>query len=436
MALQELFAADRATTVVFLGGTDAPVSGTQETWTVASSAMFGTAQTGVSQFHVTDPVAPSEMIAVINVSGTTWTVTRGADSTTPVPHAAGFTVYQTVTAGFLAALGSGSGTVTSVAVESANGLAGTVADSTTTPQITLSTTVSGLLKGNGTAISAATAGTDYLTPSGSGAALTGITATQVGADASGAAATAQSNAETYAAAQAAAAQAAAEAASVPLSDLPLSIANGGTGHVTAAAAYNALSPMTTTGDIEIESSAGTAGRLAVGSASGPAGDFLGVSGGVPAWQQVSGQYLCAPSVYAPASETAPNTSSSTMAAVSSSNINTGSFTAPPSGSVVVSAFFAAAIATSGDIAVFGLAAHGTTSPIVANEASFKLPTSPTPCALSFIVTGLTAGNSYNFDLMYASPAGVAQTVYAFGQAATSPSASSVGAPVIMTVRAI
>ncbi len=63
--------------------------------------------------------------------------------------------------------GGGSGTVTSLSVVSANGLAGTVANPTTTPAITLSTTVTGLLKGNGTAISAATAGTDYVIPSGS-----------------------------------------------------------------------------------------------------------------------------------------------------------------------------------------------------------------------------------------------------------------------------
>jgi len=55
----------------------------------------------------------------------------------------------------------GGGTVTSVSVVSANGLAGTVATATTTPAITLSTTVTGLLKGNGTAISAAVSGTDY-----------------------------------------------------------------------------------------------------------------------------------------------------------------------------------------------------------------------------------------------------------------------------------
>lgn len=56
---------------------------------------------------------------------------------------------------------SGAGSVSSVSVVSANGLAGTVATATTTPAITLSTTVTGLLKGNGTAISAAVSGTDY-----------------------------------------------------------------------------------------------------------------------------------------------------------------------------------------------------------------------------------------------------------------------------------
>jgi hypothetical protein len=60
--------------------------------------------------------------------------------------------------------GSGNGTVTSVSVVSANGLAGTVNAATTTPAITLSTTVTGLLKGNGTAISAAVGGTDFVTP--------------------------------------------------------------------------------------------------------------------------------------------------------------------------------------------------------------------------------------------------------------------------------
>jgi hypothetical protein len=58
-----------------------------------------------------------------------------------------------------------SGTVTSVSVVSANGFAGTVANPTTTPAITLTTSVTGVLKGNGTAISAAVVNTDYFAPS-------------------------------------------------------------------------------------------------------------------------------------------------------------------------------------------------------------------------------------------------------------------------------
>lgn len=68
--------------------------------------------------------------------------------------------------------GGGSGTVTSVSVASANGFAGTVANATSTPAITLSTSITGILKGNGTAVSAATSGTDYAP--GTSALATGI----------------------------------------------------------------------------------------------------------------------------------------------------------------------------------------------------------------------------------------------------------------------
>lgn len=58
------------------------------------------------------------------------------------------------------------GTVTSVSVASANWFGGSVATATTTPAITITTSITGLLKGNGTAISAAVAWTDYYAPSG------------------------------------------------------------------------------------------------------------------------------------------------------------------------------------------------------------------------------------------------------------------------------
>jgi hypothetical protein len=60
--------------------------------------------------------------------------------------------------------GGGSGTVTKVSVVSVNGLAGTVANDSSTPAISLTTTITGVLKGDGTAISAATSGTDYQAP--------------------------------------------------------------------------------------------------------------------------------------------------------------------------------------------------------------------------------------------------------------------------------
>ena len=80
---------------------------------------------------------------------------------------AGTNVTITKTAGqwtIAATGGGGSGTVTSVSVVSANGFAGTVATASSTPAITLTTTITGLLKGNGTAISAAVAGTDFQAP--------------------------------------------------------------------------------------------------------------------------------------------------------------------------------------------------------------------------------------------------------------------------------
>ena len=54
---------------------------------------------------------------------------------------------------------AGTGTVTSVSVVAANGFAGTVANSTTTPAITMSTSVTGVLVGNGTALSGVSIGT-------------------------------------------------------------------------------------------------------------------------------------------------------------------------------------------------------------------------------------------------------------------------------------
>ena len=62
--------------------------------------------------------------------------------------------------------GAGVGTVTNVSVTSANGFTGSVATSSSTPAITIGTSITGMLKGTSTAIAAATSGTDYQAPIG------------------------------------------------------------------------------------------------------------------------------------------------------------------------------------------------------------------------------------------------------------------------------
>jgi hypothetical protein len=58
------------------------------------------------------------------------------------------------------------GSVISVSVVSANGFLGSVATASSTPAITLSTSVSGIIKGSGGSLVAAVSGTDYYLPGG------------------------------------------------------------------------------------------------------------------------------------------------------------------------------------------------------------------------------------------------------------------------------
>lgn len=136
-------------------------------------------------------------------TGSTWqgnaiAVTYGGTGLTgiaalsvPVANALNTYTYVTATAGQSIRINAGgtaweaftpstnSGTVTTVSVTSANGFAGTVANATSTPAITLSTSVTGVLKGNGTAISAATAGTDYQAPLVSGTNIKTVNSTSL-----------------------------------------------------------------------------------------------------------------------------------------------------------------------------------------------------------------------------------------------------------------
>ena len=115
---------------------------------------------------------PVTTAGVITLSGILNIANGGTGQTTATAAINALLPSQTANAGkYLTTNGTNTswstvsaGTVTTVSVVSANGLAGTVANDSTTPAITLSTTITGVLKGNGTAISAAVANTDYQSP--------------------------------------------------------------------------------------------------------------------------------------------------------------------------------------------------------------------------------------------------------------------------------
>lgn len=163
----------------------------------------------------------------------------------------------------------GSGTVTSLSVASANGFAGTVANATTTPAITLTIPATGVLKSNGTAVGAATSGTDY--SAGTSGLSTGILKS-----------TTSTGALTIAIA----------------SDFPtlnqnttgtasnvtgtVALNHGGTGVAagSANAAFNALSPLTSVGGIIIGGVSGAGTELPIGAN----GTVLTAVSGSPSWQ--------------------------------------------------------------------------------------------------------------------------------------------------------
>lgn len=209
--------------------------------------------------------------------------------------------------------GTGSGTVTSVSVVTANGFAGTVATATTTPAITLTTSLTTpIIAGNGTALIAATTtgngstavlsnnpaitGTWTLTDAGTiiNAAtaskvlkfdLSGMTAART-LTLTSAQSTTQSLAipnitasdtlatlglpQTFSAATTFSAASTAltvtNAASIGSLTLgsALPIASGGTGQVTASAAFNALAPATAKGGTIVGSGSNTYANLPVG----------------------------------------------------------------------------------------------------------------------------------------------------------------------------
>jgi hypothetical protein len=150
-----------------------------------------------------------------------------------------------------------------------------------------------------------------------------------------------------------------------------------------------------------------------------------------------GSAFLAVSQYAPASRTTLTANTTSLAAFSSASVNTGSFTAPASGSVVVTASFVAQTGTGSTQLAVALAGHGTTT--VAGYA-YEFESSSTanllPLSIPFLVTGLTPGNTYNFDLMGSAQSGDAWSIFATGTQSPPVTSGNTGGPVLMTVQAV
>jgi len=155
----------------YLTSTDWNTFNSKAPATSGTSILYGNGTGGFS--NVTIGSGVSFAAGTLSATGSGGTVTS-VTGTAPVVSSGGTTPAISMAAangstnGYLTSTdwttfnNKGSGTVTSASVVSANGFAGTVATATTTPAITLTTTITGLLKGNGTAISAAVANTDYM----------------------------------------------------------------------------------------------------------------------------------------------------------------------------------------------------------------------------------------------------------------------------------
>jgi hypothetical protein len=151
---------------------------------------------------------------------------------------------------------------------------------------------------------------------------------------------------------------------------------------------------------------------------------------------VSGGFLCPPNVYAPASQQSAPVSTTTLAAFDSGVICTGSFIAPPSGSVIVRLSCVIQQSTGADEVLLGLAAVGTVTPVVGKTVLGQLAgaTEGDITTVEFPVSGLTPGAACQFDLLGAAQSGTTVTILAQGLTATT--IGTRGGPVVMSVQQV
>ena len=166
----------------------------------------------------------------------------------------------------------------------------------------------------------------------------------------------------------------------------LPIANGGTNASTAAAAFNNLNPMTTTGDMIYESGTNTAARLPIGST----GKVLTVVGGIPAWATPATSGTVTSVAFADGSTTpiysisgSPVTSSGTLEITLNTQTANTVFAGPSSGSAAEPGFRALVSADIPDLSATYVTQSevGAANGVASLDSGGKIPLSQLPSSL-------------------------------------------------------
>ena len=211
---------------------------------------------------------------------------------------------------------------------------------------------------------------------------------------------------------------------------PLAVTSGGTGGsaITAYAVVTGGTSSTTA--LQQVSGLGTSKQLLTSNG----------AGALPTWQNVSGQFLNTYR-YGSTVQTGFGINSTTPAAFGSGTIATQAFTAPPSGSVLITVNCMLVTSASGVYVALYLSPSGSVTTISSDVLQYESPSagfSPQQ-AFPFLLTGLSSGTSYNYDLIGSCTSGQSGTIVAYTQASYPPTLGTNavrGAPVIITVQAV
>jgi hypothetical protein len=156
---------------------------------------------------------------------------------------------------------------------------------------------------------------------------------------------------------------------------------------------------------------------------------------VTATAPVSGRFLCPPVVYATATNL--TVANATFAAIASGSLYTGTFTAPASGSVLVSVSLLAGASATASAVAWGLARTGTAGTVIGTAIVHRPQSAGITGPMSLLFPLGSLSGSYCLDLMWAAQAsGTGSVTIGTVQTGTAPVMTAPAAPAVVTVEAV